>query len=532
MKFSIRRFAETRPFTAGIVATLTILAASASLTAAATHFHRDTFGTINYESTTSGPIIEGVQDGSGIGVEGVTNTGAAAGSIALNGFGTSTTHATVGVNGSVDGPGSTALIGNANATTGAPSVGLEGFSQNGEGVLAQSLSASFTSLRSLDGVGNYDVRLSDAPEGNGVTSLLNNIDSGGAAIEGFDTVSSSSFNNGVEGVTTSGLYGVVGYAGGNSTAGVFGQGDTDGQFGVLGISNSGGQVGVRGESTSSVGVEGSSSSSDGVAGESTTGFGVYAASAGGVAIVGTNSSGNGADVTGSYIGVIGRAPASGGFPIVATDQNGNDLFYVDGAGNLFIHGTYNTFIATRGGFVAAAYGSKSTSPTVEDTGSAQLVNGAATVPLDSAFAQTIDPRTPYHVMLTPDGDTRGLFVASKGPNGFVVREVQGGHNSLAFDYHIYAPALGQAGQRMVVVSRATAASWLPRVPVNLPARTAITRAMAMNRAPMVNRAQKLLAMRGHLHTIVKTNMYEPHFGADGKLHSQQIQRKAVASPRI
>ncbi len=85
---------------------------------------------------------------------------------------------------------------------------------------------------------------------------------------------------------------------------------------------------------------------------------------------------------------------------------------------------------------------------------------------------------------------------------------------------------------MVVVSRATTASWLPRVPVNLPARTAITRAMAMNRAPMVNRAQKLLAMRGHLHTIVKTNMYEPHFGADGKIHSQQIQRKAVASPRI
>lgn len=35
----------------------------------------------------------------------------------------------------------------------------------------------------------------------------------------------------------------------------------------------------------------------------------------------------------------------------------------------------------------------------------------ARVSLDPAFAQTIDQRMPYHVLLTPDGDTRGLLVA-------------------------------------------------------------------------------------------------------------------------
>jgi hypothetical protein len=101
-----------------------------------------------------------------------------------------------------------------------------------------------------------------------------------------------------------------------------------------------------------------------------------------------------------------------------------------------------------------------------------LINGVAMVALDAAFAQTIDPRVPYHVMLTPDGDTRGLFVASKGPNGFVVREVQGGRGSLTFDYHIYAPALGHPNDRMAVVTRDIASSIMPKA---LPTMHRITR---------------------------------------------------------
>lgn len=191
-----------------------------------------------------------------------------------------------------------------------------------------------------------------------------------------------------------------------------------------------------------------------------------------------NANGDGTDIRGTYIGIIGRAPASGGFPIALTDQDGNNLFWVDGAGDVFYRGSLNSFARTRFGDLANAYEAKSASPMVEDTGSAQLVNGAVVVNLDPAFAQTIDVHHAYRVMLTPDGDTRGLFVASKSPTSFVVREVQGGHGSLNFDYHIYAPAAGQANDRMAVMTRAQLAAVMPK------AQPAVHRAPKPTTVPM------------------------------------------------
>ena len=69
----------------------------------------------------------------------------------------------------------------------------------------------------------------------------------------------------------------------------------------------------------------------------------------------------------------------------------------------------------------------------------------------------------YQVMLTPDGDTRGLYVASKTATAFVVREVEGGRGSFDFDYHIYATTLGHARERMALVSGAAPAG--PRAPM-------------------------------------------------------------------
>jgi hypothetical protein len=70
------------------------------------------------------------------------------------------------------------------------------------------------------------------------------------------------------------------------------------------------------------------------------------------------------------------------------------------------------------------------------------------VELDPTFARTLDTQRTYQVFLTPGGDTRGLYVASKSPSQFVVREVQGGHGTFPFDYHIYGTALGKATQHM------------------------------------------------------------------------------------
>jgi hypothetical protein len=137
--------------------------------------------------------------------------------------------------------------------------------------------------------------------------------------------------------------------------------------------------------------------------------------------------------------------------------------FVNGNGDLFYHGGLFNFAKTRDGNIATGFGSTTTSPTVEDNGTAKLVGGMAVVQLDSAFANTIDLRKTYNVMLTPDGDTKGLYIASKSPTAFIVREVQGGRGTLDFDYHIYAPALGQATKRMTEISPAQAAAIMPHV---------------------------------------------------------------------
>jgi len=309
----------------------------------------------------------------------------------------------------------------------------------------------------------------------------------GAGLQGTNT-NSSPFASGLIGNSTKGGTGVSGNSvngfgvNGQSTnaTGVTGTGAS---FGTFGFSTNG--TGVEGQSTNGfgligfsstfVGIEGASSSSVGVLAisESTapsieavgsTGDGVDVFAGAGIGQFVSNSGGNGADLRGSYIGVIGRAPdcsSGSGFPWVATDQNGNNLGWIDCTGTIFAH-NYGTFSRTRGGAVATTFTPKSATPTIEDNGTARMVGGVANVALDATFARSIDSRQVYQVMLTPDGDTRGLFVASKSATGFVVREVQGGRSNLSFDYHIYATSLGQAGERMTEMTPAQSAAVMPR----------------------------------------------------------------------
>jgi hypothetical protein len=84
----------------------------------------------------------------------------------------------------------------------------------------------------------------------------------------------------------------------------------------------------------------------------------------------------------------------------------------------------------------------------EDFGSGQLVSGRITVALEPTFAQTVNTGTEYHVFLTPEGDCRGLYVSSKTPNGFEVRELGGGNSSVAFSYRIVALRRGYETVRL------------------------------------------------------------------------------------
>ncbi len=306
----------------------------------------------------------------------------------------------------------------------------------------------------------------------------------GYAPHGTGVFGQSTDNTGVEGVSTS-WYGLSGssssnfgiYGASNSNGGIYGYSSTgagieafsDGTAALYADARTGYSVEAHGEGGQPA-VYGSSNGT-GAGGwfdsraTGNTNYGIVVYSQGNPAIVADNQNGVGADINGSLMGVVGRAPAAsvGTYPFIATDESNNSLFWVTGGGAVYAHG-YNTFTATRGGY-ATAYGTVATSPTIEDNGTAQLIDGVATVALDPAFAKTIDPSRSYQVMLTPDGDTRGLFVASKSMNGFVVREIQGGRSSIAFDYHIYAPVLGQAQVRMRLLDHV---SGMPRAPMSHP----------------------------------------------------------------
>ncbi|MBD5655383.1 MAG: hypothetical protein IAI50_09390 [Candidatus Eremiobacteraeota bacterium] len=312
-------------------------------------------------------------------------------------------------------------------------------------------------------------------------------------VEGFSARMTGVFgaSNGFAGVYGSspagwGVYGLnqsevsgAGVYGSSPSVGVYGTATADGGAAIQGYANNNG-TGVFGDSESGYALEGITDEGYGVVAQAYDqgngvyvsvdgpGYGLSSYTNGGLAIYGNNSNGIGSDLEGSYIGIVGRAPASGGYPMVLTDSNENDVFYVDGVGDVYYSGGLINFARVKGGGSIKSFSAKTTSPTVEDTGTAELVNGVAQVRLDPTFAASIDSKTAYRVFVTPGGDTRGLFVATKSPSGFVVRESQAGRSTVTFDYRIVATALGQAGQRMAFVNGSgprAAAAVIPRLKV-------------------------------------------------------------------
>ena len=266
------------------------------------------------------------------------------------------------------------------------------------------------------------------------TAILAQTTSGSTAI------SASAGINGY-GVSGSGSFGIYGVS--PSNVGVYGTTSSGGGTGVLGIVNTG--TGTYGYSDTGIGVSAVSSSGYAL-------FANGAATGGKSTIFSNNSNGNSAEFRATYIGVLSRSPANG-FSFVGTNPNGTtNEFYVDGSGDVVYHGGLFHVAAVGGGAKVRSFSPNSTQPTVEDTGTAQLVAGAAAVRLDPTFAASIDGASGYRVFVTPNGDTHGLFVATKTPSGFIVRESQGGRSTVSFDYRIVATALGQSGQHMAIVN--------------------------------------------------------------------------------
>jgi hypothetical protein len=322
----------------------------------------------------------------------------------------------------------------------------------------------------------------------------------GAGLQGTNTNSSFS-GAGLLGTATQDGYGVLG----TSTGGVGVAGSSGSNIGTLGSSDSNvGVAGSSTSSFGVVGATGATSSSiAGVIGENGGGsIGVEASGFGGPLFVGNNSNsvnvftvddggntgvagsmgvtGNagfdavdagtsasfrgvggfgGQGVTGfgegdSAFGVVGFSGSSGGDAIAAQDvgsgsaglyigydSGGNEKFVVANDGTVYAHQFIN-FFDTPGRQRVTSYATTSTTPNIEDFGEAQLTAGQAYVSLSRSYASAIDARYAYMVFITPEGDTRGLYVTQKTPAGFVVRENQGGRSEAAFSYRIVAKPYG------------------------------------------------------------------------------------------
>jgi hypothetical protein len=226
--------------------------------------------------------------------------------------------------------------------------------------------------------------------------------------------------------------GVVGYS---VDYGVGGEGVPLGGYGdgVQGASNAEGSSGVRARHIGPKGGSGVSGTCDPVNGD---GFGVYGTSELGAGVGGESS---------SRYAVQGVATGPGAYAgIFFGRTRTGDLFV---SGSLTVLGAKSMAMPHPDGSHRRLYALESPDSWFEDFGSAELAEGHASVDFDADFA-AVAQLDDYHVFLTAEGDSKGLYVASKGPTGFEVREQQGGTSSLTFSYRVVARPKGINGQRM------------------------------------------------------------------------------------
>jgi hypothetical protein len=267
------------------------------------------------------------------------------------------------------------------------------------------------------------------------------------------TVRNTSSGGAIKGNASSGI-GVYGFS--KSTWGVYGvtHGNTGGVYGasssadgVVGSTTGSGRNGVEGESGSGDGVYGYSGSGNGVGGYSPTGHGGYFESD-----------------SGAYtLEVVNDA--SVGDPFDAYNSNTGAFFAVDQSGDGYFTGSvsatgFNIDVRSRDGKSLGASVAMTPQATMEDTGTGRLLNGEGAVRFDPVFASTIDPSRGYQVFLTPNGDTRGLYVSAKYEGGFIVRENEHGRSSVYFDYRVVARPHGVSDARLPNIKAPT----IPHLP--------------------------------------------------------------------
>ncbi|MGA7256134.1 MAG: hypothetical protein WCF17_08410 [Terracidiphilus sp.] len=108
--------------------------------------------------------------------------------------------------------------------------------------------------------------------------------------------------------------------------------------------------------------------------------------------------------------------------------------------------------AGNGARTVETYGVQSPENWMEDFGTGQMEKGVAVIRIDPTFAETVSETADYHVFITPNADSKGLYVTNKTLTSFEVRESGGGTSSLSFDYRIVARRRGYEALRHLDVT--------------------------------------------------------------------------------
>ncbi len=303
------------------------------------------------------------------------------------------------------------------------------------------------SMLDVSGDGNFSGTLNAA-----AAAISGNIGaSGGISVaQNIAAAGSISSLQGVFGNTTNSKNGVVGVNDGASfsaTAGV-NYDSADLSYGVSGQSLSKIGVGVLGYGSTfsnvyksivghqSFGVIGDAANVSGV-----VPIGVYGVADAGVGTVGENSS------TIEPAGLFRNFDTTAGdLAFEAMGAAGHCT--INTAGHLSCTGSHGAVVHLPDNRWVSLYAMQSPDNWFEDFGSGQLSSGKSTIKLDSTFAATVNSAVDYHVFLTPNGDSHGLYVAKKTATSFEVREQGGGTSSVAFDYRIVARRKGYENIRL------------------------------------------------------------------------------------
>ncbi len=311
-----------------------------------------------------------------------------------------------------------------------------------------------------------------AVHGSGVTgTATTGVGTGGSSSSGIGVLGISKTNTGVYGSSTSGD-GVS--ATSKSATGVAGK-SVNG-IGVLGVLNDPNAPSAKEAAVSAqavfngVGLAAYSQNYQAIVAQSDYDTGIDATGLSGGQFFGTE--GDGIDATSSGSGsaavltqAAGSAPpalsltagASGSAynAITAFNSSNDSIMRLDDVGDLTISGYLTTAGSCSSGCAktrVVSYAPREAGPTMEDVGNGQLVRGHAYIRLDPAFANVIDRNVDYHVLVTPEGDSNGLYVTQRSAQAFSVRENRDGRSTLGFSYRIVATPFGGGLPRLQTIA--------------------------------------------------------------------------------